>query len=135
MNPAPAAVEAAARPMVRVRGARKTFNLGTPEEVRPMQGIDLEIPAGQFVIVLGGNGSGKSTLLNGLAGTFRLDEGTIEIDGRDVTRWREHERAALVGRVFQNPFSGTAPMMTIAENFALAAKRGRRRGLGWALNA
>jgi len=126
---------AAADAMVRVRGARKTFNVGTPEEVRPMQGIDLDIPAGQFVIVLGGNGSGKSTLLNGLAGTFRLDEGTIEIDGRDVTRWPEHRRAALVGRVFQNPFSGTAPMMTIAENFSLAAKRGRSRGLGWALSS
>jgi len=125
----------AADPMVRVRGARKAFNVGTPEEVRPMQGIDLDIPVGQFVIVLGGNGSGKSTLLNGLAGTFRLDEGTIEIDGRDVTRWPEHKRAALVGRVFQNPFSGTAPMMTIAENFSLAAKRGRVRGLGWALNS
>jgi len=122
-----------AAPMVRVRNARKAFNVGTPEEVRPMQGIDLDVPAGQFVVVLGGNGSGKSTLLNGLAGTFRLDEGTIEIDGRDVTRWPEHRRAALVGRVFQNPFSGTAPMMTIAENFSLAAKRGRRRGLGWAL--
>lgn len=124
-----------AAPMVRVRNARKAFNVGTPEEVRPMQGVDLDVPAGQFVVVLGGNGSGKSTLLNGLAGTFRLDEGTIEIDGRDVTRWPEHRRAALVGRVFQNPFSGTAPMMTIAENFSLAAKRGRRRGLGWALSA
>ena len=122
-------------PMVRVRGARKTFNVGTPEEVRPMQGIDLEIPTGEFVIVLGGNGSGKSTLLNGLAGTFRLDAGSIEIDGKDVTRWPEHRSAALVGRVFQNPFSGTAPMMTIAENFALAARRGRSRGLGWALRA
>lgn len=124
-----------AAPMVRVRNARKAFNVGTPEEVRPMQGVDLDVPAGQFVVVLGGNGSGKSTLLNGLAGTFRLDEGTIEIDGRDVTRWPEHRRAALVGRVFQNPFSDTAPMMTIAENFSLAAKRGRRRGLGWALSA
>lgn len=122
-----------ARDMVRVRGARKAFNVGTPEEVRPMRGIDLAIPEGQFVVVLGGNGSGKSTLLNALAGTFRLDEGSIAIDGQDVTAWPEHRRARLVGRVFQNPFSGTAPFMTIAENFAMAARRGRPRGLGWAL--
>lgn len=121
-------------PMVEVRGAEKTFNAGTPEEVKPMQGIDLAIPSGEFVVVLGGNGSGKSTLLNALAGTFILDAGSIEIGGRDVTRWPEHRRAALVGRVFQNPFSGTAPLMSIAENFALAARRGRRRGLGWALS-
>ena len=119
--------------MVRLRGATKTFHSGTPEEVRPMRGIDLVIPKGQFVIVLGGNGSGKSTLLNALAGTFRLDAGSIHIDGQDVTAWPEHKRARLVGRVFQNPFSGTAPFMSIAENFAMAAKRGRRRGLGWAL--
>jgi putative ABC transport system ATP-binding protein len=123
----------APRAMVRLRGARKTFNAGTPEEVCPMRGIDLAIADGDFVIVLGGNGSGKSTMLNSLAGTFRLDEGSIEIDGEDVTGQPEHRRARLVGRVFQNPFSGTAPFMSIAENFAMAARRGQVRGLGWAL--
>lgn len=123
----------APRDMVRLRGAKKTFNAGTPEEVCPMRGIHLAIADGDFVIVLGGNGSGKSTMLNSLAGTFRLDEGTIEIDGEDVTDQPEHRRARLVGRVFQNPFSGTAPFMSIAENFAMAARRGRVRGLGWAL--
>lgn len=124
----------AVREMARLRGATKTFNAGTPEEVRPMRGIDLAIADGDFICVLGGNGSGKSTTLNALAGVFRLDEGSIEIDGIDVTAWPEHKRAKMVGRVFQNPFSGTAPFMSIAENFAMAARRGTPRGLGWALS-
>ena len=120
------------RPMVRLSGATKTFHAGTVNEVRPMRGIDLDIAEGSFVIVLGGNGSGKSTLLNAIAGSFPLDAGRIELDGRNVTAWPEHRRAALIGRVFQNPFSGTAPSMSIAENFALASRRGLFRGLGWA---
>src|SRR5262249_57864437 len=88
---------------------------------------------GSFVIVIGTNGSGKSTLLNAVAGTFFVDSGQIALAGHDVTRWPEHQRAALIGRVFQNPFSGTAPDMSIAENLVLAARRGRRRGLAWAL--
>jgi putative ABC transport system ATP-binding protein len=119
--------------MLEVRGIAKTFNAGTPNEVRALQGVDLEIDPGAFVIVIGGNGSGKSTLLNAVAGTFPVDAGTITLDRRDVSRWPEHRRAALIGRVFQNPFSGTAADMSIAENIALAARRGRRRGLGWAL--
>ena len=119
--------------MLEVRGIAKTFNTGTPNEVRALQGVDLGIDAGAFVIVIGGNGSGKSTLLNAVAGTFLVDAGTIGLDGHELTRWPEHRRAALIGRVFQNPFTGTAPDMTIAENIALAARRGRRRGLGWAL--
>lgn len=125
-------MNATLQPMVRISGACKTFHAGTINEVRPMRGIDLEIAEGSFVIVLGGNGSGKSTLLNAIAGSFLLDAGRIELDGRDVTAWPEYRRASLIGRVFQNPFSGTAPTMTIAENFSLAAKRGLMRGLGWA---
>jgi putative ABC transport system ATP-binding protein len=121
-----------ARVMVRLADATKTFHAGTINEVRPMRGIDLAITEGSFVIVLGGNGSGKSTLLNAIAGSFMLDDGRIELDGRDVTAWPEHRRATLIGRVFQNPFSGTAPTMSIAENFALATRRGLFRGLGWA---
>jgi putative tryptophan/tyrosine transport system ATP-binding protein len=86
------------------------------------------------VIVIGSNGSGKSTLLNAVAGGFLLDSGTLRLDGQTITTWPEHRRAALIGRVFQNPFSGTAPSMSIAENLALAARRGRPRGLGWALS-
>jgi len=124
MSPAPV--------MVRLREASKTFHAGSVNEVRPLQYVDLEIAEGSFVIVLGGNGSGKSTLLNAIAGSFLLDSGQIELNGQDVTNWPEHRRAALIGRVFQNPFSGTAPNMTIAENFALATRRGLFRGLGWA---
>ncbi len=119
--------------MLEIRGVYKTFNAGTPNEVRALRGVDLTIDEGSFVIVIGTNGSGKSTLLNAVAGAFPIDAGTLRLDGTDVTAWPEHRRASLIGRVFQNPFSGTAPSMSIAENLALAARRGRRRGLGWAL--
>ena len=112
--------------MLEVRGIRKTFNAATPNEVRALQGVDLGIEDGSFVVVIGTNGSGKSTLLNAVAGTFIVDAGSISIAGRDVTHWPEHRRARLIGRVFQNPFSGTAPEMSIAENIALAARRGQR---------
>ena len=110
--------------MLDVRRIVKTFNPGTPNEVRALQGVDLSIDEGSFVIVIGGNGSGKSTLLNAVAGTFIVDSGSLVLDGTDVTSWPEHRRASMIGRVFQNPFSGTAPSMTIAENLALAARRG-----------
>ncbi len=119
--------------MLKLQALRKTFNPGTVNEVRALRGVTLEIAPGSFVIVLGGNGSGKSTLLNAVAGSFQVDEGKIELAGRDVTRWPEHRRAKHIGRVFQNPFSGTAPGMSILENFALAASRGKFRGFGWAL--
>jgi putative ABC transport system ATP-binding protein len=120
--------------MLSVRNLCKTFHPGTVNEVRALRGIHLDLPEGAFLVILGGNGSGKSTLLNAIAGTFRLDEGQIHLDGHDVTRWPEHRRAALIGRVFQNPFTGSAPNMSIAENLALAARRGLPRGLGWALS-
>jgi putative ABC transport system ATP-binding protein len=119
--------------MLDIRGAWKTFNGGTPNEVRALRGVNLSIDEGSFVVVIGTNGSGKSTLLNAVAGTFFLDAGSLKLDGVDVTGWPEHRRAALIGRVFQNPFSGTAPSMSIAENLALATRRGRRRALDWAL--
>jgi len=119
--------------MLEISGISKTFHAGTPNEVRALQQVDLGIEDGSFVVVIGTNGSGKSTLLNAVAGTFIVDTGTIRLAGHDVTHWPEHRRARLVGRVFQNPFSGTAPDMSIAENLALAARRGQPRGLGWAL--
>lgn len=121
--------------MLTVSNIRKTFNPGTVNEVRALRGVSLEIPEGSFLVILGGNGSGKSTLLNAIAGTFQLDAGEIHLAGNRLTRWPEHQRARLIGRVFQNPFTGTAPSMSIAENFALAARRGLGRGLGWALAA
>ena len=119
--------------MLQLDNLYKVFNPGTPNEVRALQGVSLGLEAGSFLIIIGTNGSGKSTLLNAVAGTFLVDAGRINLAGHDITRWSEHERARLVGRVFQNPFSGTAPSMSIAENLALAARRGRGRGLGWAL--
>ena len=120
--------------MLTIQNLRKTFNPDTVNEVRALQGVDLVIEPGQFVVVLGMNGSGKSTLLNAVAGSFFPDAGSIRIDEHDVTRWPEHKRARLIGRVFQDPLGGTAPQMSIAENFALAARRGRPRGLTWALS-
>ncbi|MRR33644.1 ATP-binding cassette domain-containing protein [bacterium] len=119
--------------MLEIRGYRKTFQAGTPNEVRALRGIDLDIRDGSFVVVIGTNGSGKSTLLNAVAGAFLPDEGSVNLDGRNISAWPEYRRAGLVGRVFQNPFSGTAPGMTIAENLAMAARRGRFPGMGWAL--
>ena len=121
--------------MLELRGVAKTFNGGTPNEVRALRGVDLTLDDGSFLVVVGTNGSGKSTLLNAVAGAFSVDAGTIRLAGRDVTRWPEHRRAHLIGRVFQNPFSGTAPDMSIAENLQLAARRGHRRRLAWALRA
>lgn len=121
--------------MLELSAVSKTFNAGTPNEVRSLQNVTLTIDEGSFVIIIGTNGSGKSTLLNAVAGTFIVDSGAIRLAGNNVTRWPEHRRAKLIGRVFQNPFSGTAPNMTIAENLALAARRGQPRGLGWALKS
>ena len=119
--------------MLKIENIVKTFNPGTVNEVRALRGVSLEIEEGSFVCVLGTNGSGKSTLLNAVAGTFFPDEGKITLDGTNITRWEEYKRARYIGRVFQNPFSGTAPNMSIMENLALALKRGKSRGLGWGL--
>src|SRR6266571_5134106 len=120
--------------MLETRGISKVFNSGTPNEVRSLEAVDVTIDQGSWVIVIGTNGSGKSTLLNAIAGTFIVDSGLIQLAGCEVTRWSEHQRAKLIGRVFQNPFSGTAPNMSIAENLAMASRRGERRGLGWMLH-
>ena len=106
-----------------------TFFPGTLNEQRALEGVDLVMEERAFVLVLGNNGSGKSTLLNAIAGTLAPDRGKVRIDGLDVTRWSEARRAALVGRVFQNPMSGTIAHLTIAENLAVAAKRGGRHGI------
>jgi len=119
--------------MLQVHQLFKTFHPGTPTAVYALQGVDLELEDGSWLIIIGTNGSGKSTLLNAVAGSFPVDSGKIELAGKNITRWPEHKRAGLIGRVFQNPFSGTAPGMTIAENIGLAARRGQFRGLGWAL--
>ena len=96
--------------MLKIENITKTFNPGTPNEVQALRGVDLIIDEGSFVCVLGTNGSGKSTTLNAVAGTFLVDQGNILLDGTDITRWSENKRARYIGRVFQNPFSGTAPI-------------------------
>lgn len=119
--------------MLEVRTVSKTFNPGTPNELRALQSVSVKVEDGSFIVIIGTNGSGKSTLLNAVAGSFRLDSGLISVAGEEITSWPEHRRAKLIGRVFQNPFSGTAANMSIAENLALAAFRGRPRRLGWSL--
>lgn len=121
--------------MLELRDLHKTFNAGTVNEMRSLQGVSLTVEEGSFVMVLGTNGSGKSTLLNAVAGSFMIDTGSIRLDHHDMTRWPEHKRAQFIGRVFQNPFSGTAANLTIAENLALAARRGLSRGLSHALGS
>jgi len=113
--------------MLKIKNLEKTFNAGTINAKTALNGLDLELKDGEFVTVIGGNGAGKSTLLNAIAGVFKPDYGTIEIDGIDVTNMAEHKRAAFLGRVFQDPMKGTAPDMEIAENLAIASCRGKKR--------
>ena len=115
--------------MLEIQNVSKTFNAGTVNEKTALNGLNLKLNEGDFVTVIGGNGAGKSTMLNAVAGVWPIDEGKILIDGIDVTKLSEHQRAAYIGRVFQDPMTGTAATMQIEENLALAARRGKRRGL------
>ena len=117
--------------MLKITDLQKTFNPDTVNEKVALAGLDLTINDGDFVTVIGGNGAGKSTLLNAIAGVWKPDYGTIEVDGIDVTNMPEHKRAKFLGRVFQDPMKGTAPDMEIAENLSIAARRGTRRKLVW----
>ncbi|MDO4285139.1 MAG: ABC transporter ATP-binding protein [Eubacteriales bacterium] len=115
--------------MLEVKNIVKTFNAGTPNEKRALQGINLTLNDGDFVTIIGSNGAGKSTFLNALAGVWPIDDGQIIIGGKDITRMPEYRRAAFLGRVFQDPMNGTAAAMNIEENLALAMRRGKRRTL------
>ena len=119
--------------MLELKDICKTFNPNTINAKVALNHLNLTLNDGDFVTVIGGNGAGKSTMLNAIAGVFQVDSGTITIDGQDVTKLPEHKRAAFLGRVFQDPMMGTAPTMQIIENLALAARRGRSRGLGWGI--
>ena len=119
--------------MLELRNIWKTFNAGTINEKQALRGVNLTLHDGDFVTVIGGNGAGKSTMLNAVAGVWSVDEGSITIDGTDVTRLPEFKRAPFIGRVFQDPMMGTAPTMQIEENLALAARRGQHRGLKWGI--
>jgi putative ABC transport system ATP-binding protein len=113
----------------------QVYHPGTPDEVRAVDTVDLELARGTFAVVLGNNGSGKSTLLGAIAGSLPLAGGQVFLDGREITGWSEQQRAHLIGRVFQNPFTGTASELTVLENLVLALRRGGRRSLHSALDA
>ena len=115
--------------MLDIKNVEKTFNPGTINEKKALNNINLHLDEGDFVTVIGGNGAGKSTMLNMVAGVYPVDCGSIVIDGVDVTRLPEYKRAKYLGRVFQDPMTGTAADMQIEENLALAARRGKRRTL------
>ena len=117
--------------MLELKGVSKTFNMGTVNEKKALVDIDFTIDDGDFITVIGGNGAGKSTLLNVIAGVYTPESGSIVLAGKDITRLPEHKRAKYLGRVFQDPMTGTAASMEIQENLELAYRRGKLRGLRW----
>lgn len=121
--------------MLKIQNVHKTFNSGTINEKKALDGVNLVLEEGDFVTVIGGNGAGKSTVLNMIAGVYPVDAGSIMVDDIDVTRLSEHKRAKYLGRVFQDPMTGTAAGMSIEDNLALAARRGKRRFLSWGITA
>ena len=119
--------------MLEIRNIHKTFNPGTINEKHALNGVNLKLEEGDFVTVIGGNGAGKSTMLNAVAGTWPVDDGSILIDGVDVTGLPEFKRASFLGRVFQDPMTGTTATMQIDENLAMAKRRGQKRTLKWGI--
>lgn len=117
--------------MLKVNNISKTFNAGTINEKKAIDGLSLSLKEGDFVTVIGGNGAGKSSLLNAVAGVWPVDSGSIELAGENITGLPEYRRAKLIGRVFQDPMMGTAPDMWIEENLAIAMRRGEKRKLKW----
>lgn len=121
--------------MLELIDVRKTFNPGTINAKKALQGVDLHLNPGDFVTIIGGNGAGKSTTLNAIAGVWPIDNGVIKIDGKDIAHLPEHKRAKYIGRVFQDPMMGTAATMEIEENLAIAARRGQYRTLRWGITS
>ncbi len=119
--------------MLQLKQLNKSFNIGTVNEKHVLKDLTLRLAPGDFVTVIGGNGAGKSTMLNAIAGVWKVDDGSILVDGVDVTSSSEHRRAKYLGRVFQDPRMGTATNMQIDENLALAARRGKLRTLRWGI--
>ena len=114
---------------IEIQHLSKTFFPGTSREHKALKLVSLSIQEGDFITIVGGNGAGKSTFLNAIAGNFSLDEGTISFGGHQIEHTADFERAAYISRVFQDPMQGTAPRMTVAENLALANRRGQKRSL------
>ncbi len=121
--------------MLKITDVHKTFNAGTINEKKALNGVDITLNDGDFVTVIGGNGAGKSTMLNMITGVYPVDCGSIIIDDIDITHLPEHKRAKYFGRVFQDPMTGTAANMQIEENLALAARRGKARTLASGIKA
>ena len=121
--------------MIKLERLTRYFLPNTPNEVKALDDLSLEVHEGDFITVIGSNGAGKSTLLKAIAGVVAVDEGRIEIDGRDVTRLPEHRRAGEIGRVDQDPMASTASLLTVEENLAMAEMRGRPRLLARAVTA
>ena len=119
--------------MLEVNNIEKTFNPGTINEKKALDGVSLHLNPGDFVTIIGGNGAGKSTLMNAITGVWPVDNGSIILDGTNVTGMPEYKRAKYIGRVFQDPMMGTAPDMQIIENLALAYRRGKKRTLKWGI--
>jgi len=120
--------------MIAIRDLTKYFYRGSINEVLALDRIDLDVESGDFITVIGSNGAGKSTLLNCLAGTFLPDSGGLHLNDRDITQWPEHRRARFVGRVFQDPLTGTCASLSIEQNMAMAIRRGERRSLKIGVN-
>lgn len=119
--------------MLEIKNVHKTFNKGTINEKKALNGVNLHLDPGDFVTIIGGNGAGKSTTLNMVAGVYPIDQGTIILDGKDISDLPEYKRAYMLGRVFQDPMMGTAVGMQIEENMAMANRRGKKRGLSWGI--
>lgn len=119
--------------MLELINLKKAFNPGTINEKKALTGVSIKLEDGDFVTIIGGNGAGKSTTLNAIAGVWPVDEGSIIINDQNVTGLSEHQRAKYIGRVFQDPMTGTAATMEIQENLALAARRGQNRTLRWGI--
>lgn len=119
--------------MLTITNVKKTFNKGTINEKKALNGINLHLNPGDFVTIIGGNGAGKSTMLNMIAGVYPIDCGKIVIDGVNISRDPEYKRAKYIGRVFQDPMRGTAGNMEIQENLSMALRRGKTRTLAWGI--
>jgi len=118
--------------MIELKNISQVFDNGF-EQKQVLNSLDLTIPEGQFVTIIGGNGAGKSTLFNVINGNIRPTAGSIFFEGKDIARKSHAARAALISRVYQDPNFGVCPELTIAENMALANSRGKWRGLQWAM--
>ena len=121
--------------MISINNISKTFNKAQATAVKALSNVSVNINKQDYLVIVGSNGSGKSTLLNSIAGSFLVDEGSITIDGNDVTKLQDYKRAKWLSRVFQNPLQGTAPDLSIIDNFRLAALRTQKKSIGIGVSA